>query len=120
MEEALTWNETLILWRDAIAWTLVGIAFVKTWQYDKKVKFDLWFWIKDNILDVFRGILLTLIVLKLGDITVELLKYIGIDFTNVNLLFSEIGADPVQLSLVIAIISQYYLYKKNKSKITQE
>lgn len=116
MEEALTLSETLALWGSAIGWTLVGILFVKVWQYDKKVKFDPMFWIKDNTLDILRGIFLTLIVLKLGDITVEVLKYMGVDFTSVNNVFNEVGADPVQLSLVIAILAQYYLYKRKESK----
>jgi hypothetical protein len=120
MEEVLTIKETLSLWSEALLWTLIGIVFVKTWQYDKKVKFSIKYWIQNNILDVFRGILLTFVVLKLGDITIQLLKYMGVDFTSLNALFTEVGADPVQLSLVIAIISQYYLYKKSKSKTISE
>ena len=116
MEEALTIKETLALWGSAMGWTLVGIAFFKAWQYDKTVTFKPLYWVKNNILDVIRGVLLTMVVLKLGDITVELLKYLGIDFTNVNVAFAELGTDPVQLSLVISIIAQYYIYKRSKPK----
>jgi len=116
MEDVLTIKETLTLWGSAIGWTLVGIAFFKAWQYDKAVTFKPWYWMRNNILDVIRGILLTMVVLKLGDITVELLKYLGVDFTNVNVAFSELGTDPVQLSLLISIIAQYYIYKRSKSK----
>lgn len=101
------------LWAGAIGWTLVGILFVKSLVYPFKKKFSLKIWIEENLLDVIRGVLLTLITVKLGDIVIQLLtKYLGLDFSGINEAITSAGLDPVQISLLIAIVFQMWLYKR--------
>ena len=114
--EKITLNP-LELWLGAIGWTLVGILFVKALIYPFKKKFNIKTWMSDNLIDVIRGVLLTLIAVKLGDITIQLLtKYLGIDFSGITEGIKEAGLDPIQISLIIAIIFQLWLYKRKKKK----
>lgn len=114
--EEITLNP-LQLWLGAIGWTLVGILFVKALIYPFKKKFNFNTWLQENTLDVIRGVLLTLITVKLGDITIQLLtKYVGLDFSGITEGIKDAGLDPVQISLVIAIIFQLWLYKRRKKR----
>lgn len=109
------------LWSQAIGWTLIGITFVKLLVLDKslilKKEFDIWFYIKDNILDVLRGITLTLVTIKLGEVVIQLLGIFGIDFGGIADTIKTAGLDPVQISLVVAIIFQWWLYKRYRKKL---
>ena len=117
--EEITLNP-LALWTQAIGWTLIGIAFVKLLVLDKSVilkkEFDWVFYIKNNILDVLRGVTLTLITVKLGEVVFSLLGTFGIDFNGVTEAIKEAGLDPVQISLVVAIAFQWWLYKRYLKK----
>ena len=118
--EEITLNP-LALWTQAIGWTLIGIAFVKLLVLDKSVilkkEFNWVFYIKNNILDVLRGVTLTLITVKLGEVIFSLLGTFGIDFNGVTETIREAGLDPVQISLVVAIAFQWWLYKRYLKKV---
>lgn len=100
------------LWYNAIGWALIGMAFFKGIIYDRRKKFDAGYWFRDNGLDVFVGILATLITIKLGAIVIDLLKIIGIDLSGIKEAMNNINMDPVQSALVIQIAFQYWLYKR--------
>lgn len=113
LEKALTTTD----WLSAIGWTLIGIAFIKSIEYNNNNKFSLSYWMKNNIIDVIRGLLLTLVTMKLGSIVVDLLEiYLGFDFNKIRGAITEAGLSPVQFSLVLAIIFQYWLLKRKKKK----
>jgi len=109
------------LWSHAIGWTLIGIAFVKLLVLDKSVvlkkEFDWTRYIKENILDVFTGITLTLITVKLGEVVFQILGIFGIDVSGIANTIAEAGLDPVQISLVVAIVFQWWLYKRHLKKL---
>jgi len=117
--EEITLNP-LELWSHAIGWTLLGIAFVKLLIIDKDIILDKsfkWkFWIIDNAIDVLRGITLTLITVKLGEVVFSLLGTLGIDFNGVTSAIKDAGLDPVQISLIVAIAFQWWLYKRKLKK----
>jgi len=108
------------LWTQAIGWTLIGIAFVKLLQLDKSTilnkTFSWKYYFKNNILDVLRGITLTLITVKLGEVMFSLLGIFGIDLSGVTEAITSAGLDPVQISLVVAIAFQWWLYKRGLKK----
>jgi len=108
------------LWSGAIGWTLVGILFVKMIIYPYKKKFKLGIWLGENTVDVIRGVLLTLITVKLGDIVVQILSLTGLNIGGVTDLIKDAGLDPVQLSLVIAMVFQFRLHKRRKDKEADE
>lgn len=104
-------------WLSAIGWTLIGIAFVKALIFPHGVSFSLRRWVKENLIDVIRGLLLTLITLKLGLIVIDLLQtYLGVNFEGIEKGIESAGLDPIQLALVIAIVFQYWLYKRRNKK----
>lgn len=104
------------LWSHAIWWTLIGIALVKAIYYPYgTVKF--WSWIKGRpILDVIRGILITLVVVKLGDVVIDVAEAFGLNVSALNKVFEKIGHKPVELSLVVAMFVQYKIYMWRKKK----
>jgi hypothetical protein len=122
MIEVITLNP-IELWLQAIGWTLIGIAFVKLLVLDRKTVLDgtfSWlYYIKNNLLDVLRGITLTLITVKLGEVIFSLLGVLGIDFGGVVETIQDAGLDPIQISLVVAIGFQWYLYKRKVKKETK-
>jgi hypothetical protein len=117
--EEITLNP-LELWSHALGWTLIGITFVKLLVLDKSVilnkEFDWVYYLKNNILDVLRGLTLTLITIKLGEVVFSLLGTFGIDFNGVTSAIQDAGLDPVQISLVVAIAFQWWLYKRYLKK----
>lgn len=104
------------LWGHSLGWALIGIAFVKCVVYPRQQKFKLGFWIRDNGLDVLTGLLLTLITIKLGDIIIDILSLVGIDLSGIKDAMNEAQMDPVQFSLVIAILFQSWIWKRKKKK----
>lgn len=117
--EEITLNP-LALWTQAIGWTLIGIAFVKLLQLNKSVilekTFSWSYYFKNNILDILRGIVLTLITVKLGEVAFSLLGVLGVDVSGITDVITEAGMDPIQISLVVAIIFQWWLYKRRLKK----
>ena len=108
---------TTLDWLGAIGWTIVGILFYKAWIFPHgATKFNIWRWLDENWIDFLRGLLLTLIVVKLGDIVFQLISLTGVDLNQVSAQLKEIGLDPIQTALVISIGAQHLLYKRKKKK----
>jgi len=104
------------LWGSAIGWTLIGIAFVKAYVYNRKNEFKLGYWLSDNLQDVIVGVLLTLISVKLGEVIFQLIaKIFGIDFSGILETIREYNLDPVQISLILAIAFQAWLEKRKNN-----
>ena len=100
----------------SIGWTLIGIALIKSFIYPYgEVKFSKWVTGKP-LLDVIRGILITLVVVKLGDVVIDIANALGLDVSAVNKIFDKIGHKPVELSLVVAMFVQYRIYMWRKKK----
>lgn len=108
---------TTLDWIGAIIWTIIGIAFFKACIFPHgHTKFSISRWLNENLADVIRGLLLTLVVMKIGDVIFQLLSFTGIDLTSLGDSIKEAGLDPVQFSLVVAIGFQYILYKRSKNR----
>ena len=107
------------LWTQAIGWSLVGVAFVKLLILDRKTILDKTFswkyWLADNGLDALLGIGLTLITVKLGEVAFQVLGIFGINISGMVESMPD-GTDPVQISLVVAIAFQWWLYKHKIKK----
>ena len=110
-----TWK----LWLDAIGWTLIGIAFVKAVKYPYGVNFSISTWLKENIIDVVIGILLTLIVVKLGEGVLAVIALAFPQLKEVTETLHKVNLDPIQLSLVIAILVQWKYVEKWRPKINK-
>lgn len=108
---------TTLDWISAIGWSLIGILFQKSWIFPHgTTSFSLTRWINENLIDVIRGLLLTLVVVKLGDIVFQVLFFVGIDLRGISEAIKEVGVDPIQLSLIVAIAAQYLLYKRKQKR----
>lgn len=104
------------LWGHSIGWTLIGIALVKAFIYPYgEVKFSQWVTGKP-LLDLIRGVLITLVVVKLGDVVIDIARALGLDVSAVNSIFEKIGHKPVELSLVVSMFVQYRIYMWRKKK----
>lgn len=108
------------LWGSAIGWTIIGVTFIKLLVYPRSEKFKPWYWLKDNGRDVLLGILLTLITVKLGAIIFDMLAAVGVGFGPVTEVIEEAGLDPVQSALVIAMLFQWWLWKRREKKRKSE
>jgi hypothetical protein len=105
-------------WLSALGWAIIGIAFVKVLIYPYGVNFSPWRWIKENIKDVLAGLLLTLIVLKLGLVLlIVVAKWAHIDLEGIDEALSSVNLDSSQLALIVAIIFQYKQYKSFKASV---
>ena len=106
------------VWKAGIIWSLIAILFVKMFYLVRakdKIKFNLKFWFNDNILDIIFGLFASLVILRLGDYVIELLR---------NKFSFEIPetTDFVVYMIVISGAIQVYLHKKRKpvSKAVEE
>lgn len=109
-----TWQ----LWLHSLWWTLIGIAFVKTYTFPYRQEDFSWrYWIKNNTRDVIFGLLGTLVLMKVGEVILTLAQSIGLDTSGVATALASTDLDPVQLALVVAIFVQWKLHKaKDKKK----
>ena len=105
---------TTLNWFSAIGWTLIGFLFYKAWIYPHGVGFNPKKWLKENTLDLIRGLLFTLVVVKLGDVLFQLLSWVGLDTAKIIEIIKEANLDPVQLALLASIWIQHLLYKRRK------
>lgn len=95
------------IWIAGMIWAMIGAAFIKVLNYPKKAKFNLTYWLNDNLKDVLLGFLSSLIILRLGNYAYVLVqKYTTIDF--------DVPPDFVMFMILIAGAIQYYLHKKRK------
>jgi len=97
------------IWIAGLIWSLLGIALIKIYFYDKTVRFSLKFWLNDNFRDVLLGIVANLILLRLGDYGIQLLtERFGYDIGTTS--------DFVGLMIVVSAFIQYKLHK-NREKL---
>ena len=104
------------LWGNAIGWTLIGITFVKLLKYPYGREFSLKIWFNENIIDVLIGIFLTLIVVKLGEGLLVIVAMAFPQLKEITETLQKVNLDPIQLSLVIAIIVQWKYVEKWRPK----
>lgn len=115
-EAAHVAHHGLDIWLKAIFWTIIGIALVKSFVYPfGQVKFKTWI-VGYPIQDIIRGILLTLVVVFLGDSVLHIAEYLGFNTGKLQGLFDKIGVDPIRISLVVSIIVQVLIYRWRKGK----
>lgn len=111
LKEAIFGEHGLQVWIAAMLWTMVGIAIVKTYYYNRANKFNLRFWLNDNLKDVLLGFLSCLVGLRLADQLIHLLAENGISL--------PIDTDDfVIVMLVVSIYIQNRLHK-NRNPISK-
>lgn len=96
------------VWGAGMIWAFIGIMGVKVYFLKPKIKFSFKFWINDNFLDVIKGLVAALLILRLGDYVIHLLK----DKTGFEIPDTE---DFVILMIVLSGALQIYLHKKRKA-----
>ncbi len=103
--EQLFGQHALSVWAAGIIWTLVGIALVKTYYYDRDVQFNLKYYLNDNVRDILLGTIIGLIVLRLGDYAVHFIQErVGFDVPQTK--------DFVGLMIIISAAIQVKLHKE--------
>ena len=108
MKQALFGEHGFEVWIGAFIWTLIGIVLVKTYFYNSANKFNLKFWLNDNLKDTLLGLLSSLVILRLGDGTLHILE----DKFDYSVPFDT--NDFVGFLLVVSIFIQYKLHKARK------
>lgn len=100
-------ENALEIWIAGIFWAFFGIISVKLWFLNSEVKFNLKYWLNDNILDIVKGLIWALVILRLGDIVIQILKNkFGYDLPETT--------DFVAAMILISGFIQYRLHKKRK------
>lgn len=106
-------EHTVAIWTAGILWALIGIfafkLFVvvkKSWSDPDFLKNFRWkVWFNENVLDIVFGVLLALIILRLGDYTFELAnKKFGYDWGRPE--------DFVAFMIPISAFIQWQLHKR--------
>lgn len=116
-EQIFNVESTWHLWLGSLLWTLIGIAFVKTYTFPYGQKTFSWkYWIKNNTRDVILGLLGTLILMKVGDAIIKIASAVGLDTNGVATVLQDVNLNPVQLALVVAIIVQWKLHLRKEKK----
>lgn len=110
LTEQLLGQHTLEIWIAGIIWSFIGIIAIKMWYAPKK-GFKIKFWINDNLIDIFKGLIWALVILRLGDYTLQLIE----KFWDYKL---PPTTDFVGIMIVISGIIQYFLHK-NRTPISQ-
>ena len=62
------------VWLAGMFWAFMGIMAIKLYYYKPTAVFSLKFWIKDNTLDILKGLFWALIILRLSDYGISLLR----------------------------------------------
>lgn len=100
-------GNALEVWIAGLIWTCIGIALVKLYFYKREYKFNILYWLNDNIKDVGLGLLICLILLRMGNLAIKLIEQIS------NYQLGEVK-DFVAFLLFTAIFIQYRLHKARK------
>ena len=95
------------VWLAGVFWSLLGIIAVKLYFLNSKVKFSFKFWINDNGLDVVKGMFWAVVILRLGDYVIHLMR------DKFEITIPE-TTDFVIYMIVISGIIQYKLHKNRK------
>ncbi|GAB4160803.1 MAG: hypothetical protein Tsb0033_17230 [Winogradskyella sp.] len=111
-------EHALEVWAAGLLWSLGGIFAVKIYYFPSETKFS-WqnfkFWLNDNLIDVIKGILWALVILRLGDYILYLAEE-KLQWTIPP------TTDFVVVMIVISGFIQYKLHQNRKpiSKNVQE
>lgn len=101
----------LEIWGAGLIWSLIGIIAVKLYYLSDKIEsFSLTFWLKDNGIEIIKGIIWAMVIIRLGDVAIDLLK----DKFKYDL---PETTDFVALMILISGFIQYKLHKKRKPLI---
>lgn len=105
-------EHSIDIWIAGMFWSLLGILAVKIYFLNAKVKFSLKFWLNDNLIDVVKGLIWALIILRMGDYAIHLL----IERFDFNL---PETTDFVIYMILISGAIQYRLHK-NRTPISKK
>ena len=101
-------NQDISVWLAGLVWSFVGILGVKIWflqnGFDFKT-FSFKYWINDNLVDILKGLMISIVMLRLEDYGLSLLK----NKFQINVPES---ADFVMILLVLSALVQIRLHKK--------
>ena len=100
-------DQPFAVWLAGILWSFIGIMAVKLYYLKPQTKFNLTYWLNDNLLDVLKGLFWALIILRLSDYGVNLLR----EQTSLNLPQTP---DFVIYMIIISGIIQVRLHSKRK------
>jgi|TARA_Y100000310_G_C20704425_1_gene834131 hypothetical protein len=95
------------VWIAGMFWSLLGILAVKLYYVPSNVKFNLKFWLNDNLVDVLKGLFWALVILRLGDYVLHLAE------DKLNWTIPE-TTDFVIVMIVISGFIQYKLHQNRK------
>jgi hypothetical protein len=97
-------DHTIEVWVAALFWSLIGIIGIKLWAYKKRNKFNFKFWLNDNVRDIIFGIILSMVILRLGDYLIYIIN------NNTSFKIPE-TEDFIAMMIVISAYVQYKLHK---------
>jgi hypothetical protein len=101
-------SQAVNVWLAGIPWSLIAIFAVKLFFIDSKKKFNFKYWLNDNILDIVKGFVWSLIILRMGDYAITMLTdKLQLDIPETT--------DFVIYMIVISGFIQYRLHKKRKA-----
>lgn len=84
--DQLLGEHTFAIWVAGILWAFIGIAAFKLWSVwkaknkDPKFKFSFKTWFNENTIDFMIGVVVALIVLRMGDYSFQLAAKFGYDW----------------------------------------
>lgn len=94
------------IWLSGMYWALFSILLVKVYYYNPAHKFQLKYWLNDNLKDVLLGFGLSLLVMRLGDYAFHIASEFGFNVGEVT--------DFVAFIIPVSIYIQYKLHKNRK------
>lgn len=100
-------GNTIEIWFAGLIWTIIGISLVKLYYYKKNYKFNLKYWLNDNIKDVALGLLISLVLLRMGNFGLRIFEKVF------SYKLGEVK-DFVAFMLFASIFIQYQLHKRRK------
>jgi hypothetical protein len=98
---------------DALLWTFIGIAFVKTVVFPYKERPTIKEWLRDNFIDIVRGVVFTMVFTKLGTVSFEILADQFDMSINILDKLEGYNLDESQLYLTTSIIFQGFLASRH-------
>lgn len=104
--DQLLGQHLLSVWSAGLIWCIIGISLVKAYFFDRKKNNKLKFYLNDNAQDVILGIIICLILLRLGDYAFNVAEHLGYTLGDTT--------DFVAWMIPISCIVQYKLHKRRK------
>ncbi|MDO6813830.1 hypothetical protein [Tenacibaculum soleae] len=97
-------SQSVEVWLAGMFWSLQGIIAIKLYYLPSKEKFNLKFWLNDNLIDVVKGLFWSLVALRLGDYLIQVLRQ------KMNFDLPE-TTDFVVYMIIISAVIQYKLHQ---------